>query len=107
MRLKSAPQKVNFLMAKIILKIYTLNCSHKCLCTFPHCYALLHCLVFEKNHFMSNNSFYSLGNQKLDKTNSCYENNIEHKYEVKLDSFPKFACVSSYLYLKDFAWKRD
>ena len=24
-----------------------------------------------------------------------------------LDSFPSFAYVSSYLHLKDFAWKRD
>ena len=52
MRLKSAPQKVNFLMAKSIQKSYTLNCSHKCPCTFPHSYALLRRLVFEKNHFM-------------------------------------------------------
>ena len=52
MRLKSAPQKVNFLMAKSIQKSYTLNCSHKCSCTFPHSYALLLHLAFEKNHFM-------------------------------------------------------
>ena len=43
---------VNFLMAKSIQKCYTLNCSHKCPCTFPHSYALLRRLVFEKNHFM-------------------------------------------------------
>ena len=52
MRLKSAPQKLKFLMAKGIQKKYMLNCSHKCPCTFPHSYALLRCLVFEKNHFM-------------------------------------------------------
>ena len=52
MRLKSAPQKVNFLMVKNIQKSYTLNCSHKCPCTFPHNYALLRRLVFEKNDFM-------------------------------------------------------
>ena len=52
MHLKSAPQKLNFLMAKGIQKNYTLNCSHKCPCTFPHSYALLRRLVFEKNHFM-------------------------------------------------------
>ena len=52
MRLKRAPQKANFLMAKSIQKSYILNCSHKCPCTFPHSYALLRCLVFEKNHFM-------------------------------------------------------
>ena len=42
MRLKSAPQKVNFLMAKSIQKSYTLNCSHKCLARFrivKHYYA--------------------------------------------------------------------
>ena len=35
------------------------------------------------------------------------EKNIENRYEVTLDSFPSFAYVSSYLNLKDFAWKRD
>ena len=39
MRLKSAPQKLNFLMAKAISKSYTLDCSCKCPCTFPHSYA--------------------------------------------------------------------
>ena len=39
MRLKSAPQKLNFLMAKAISKSYTLNCSSKCPCLFPHSYA--------------------------------------------------------------------
>ena len=39
MRLKSAPQKLNFLMAKAISKCCTLDCSCKCPCTFPHSYA--------------------------------------------------------------------
>ena len=39
MHLKSAPQKLNFLMAKAISKSYTLDCSCKCPCTFPHSYA--------------------------------------------------------------------
>ena len=39
MRLKSAPQKLNFAMAKAISKSYTLDCSCKCPCTFPHSYA--------------------------------------------------------------------
>ena len=38
-RLKSAPQKLNFLMAKAISKSCTLDCSCKCPCTFPHSYA--------------------------------------------------------------------
>ena len=37
--LKSAPQKLNFAMAKSISKRYTLDCSCKCPCTFPHSYA--------------------------------------------------------------------
>ena len=40
MRLKSAPQKLNFVITKAILKCYTLDCSCK------------YCLVFNKNHFM-------------------------------------------------------
>ena len=34
MRLKRAPQKLNFVMTKAISKSYTLNCSCKCPCTF-------------------------------------------------------------------------
>ena len=37
MHLKSAPQKLNFVMAT--LKIYILDFSCKCFCTFPHSYA--------------------------------------------------------------------
>ena len=39
MRLKSAPQKLNFLMAKAISKSCTLDCSCKCPCMFAHSYA--------------------------------------------------------------------
>ena len=39
MRLRSAPQKLNFLMAKAISKGFTLDCSCKCPCTFLHSYA--------------------------------------------------------------------
>ena len=39
MRLKSAPQKINFLMEKATSKSCTLDCSYKCPCTFLHSYA--------------------------------------------------------------------
>ena len=39
MCLKSASQKLNFVMAKAVSKSYTLDCSCKCPCTFPHGYA--------------------------------------------------------------------
>ena len=39
MHLKSAPQKLNFVMAKTISNSYTLDCSCNCSCTFPHSYA--------------------------------------------------------------------
>ena len=38
MRLESAPQKLNFLMAKAISKSCTLDCSCKCPCRFLHNY---------------------------------------------------------------------
>ena len=38
-RFKSAPQKLNFVMAKAISKSYIIDCSCKCPCTFPHSYA--------------------------------------------------------------------
>ena len=106
-RLKSAPQKVNFLMAKSIRKSYKLTCSHKCPCTF---HIVTHCCAvsFSRKTILceTNNIFYSLGNQKLDKTNSWSLKYIGNKYEVTLDSFSNFAYVSSYFHLKDFAWKR-
>ena len=39
MRLKSAPQKLNFVMTKAISKNYNLDCSCKFPCTFSHSYA--------------------------------------------------------------------
>ena len=39
MRLKSAPQKLNFVIPKSVSKSYTLDCSYKHPCTFPHSYA--------------------------------------------------------------------
>ena len=39
MRLKSAPQKLNFLMTKAISKSCTRDCSCKSPCTFPYSYA--------------------------------------------------------------------
>ena len=38
-RLKSAPQKLHFLMTKAISKSCTLHCSCKSPSTFPHSYA--------------------------------------------------------------------
>ena len=38
MCLKSSPQKLNFVTAKAISKRYTLDCSCKFPCTFPHSY---------------------------------------------------------------------
>ena len=39
MRLKSAPQKLDFVIVKTISKSYRLDCSCKFPCTFPHSYA--------------------------------------------------------------------
>ena len=39
MHLKSAPQKLNFVVPKAISKSDTQDCSCKCSCTFPHSYA--------------------------------------------------------------------
>ena len=39
MHLKSAPQKLNFLMVKAISKRCILDCSCKCPFMFPHSYA--------------------------------------------------------------------
>ena len=36
---KSAPQKLNFVIARAISKSYTRHFTGKCPCTFPHSYA--------------------------------------------------------------------
>ena len=48
-RLKSAPQKLNFLMAKATSKSCTLDCSCKCPCTFSHSNAQWRSLILIKN----------------------------------------------------------
>ena len=52
MHLKIVPQKLNFVMARTVSKNYTLDCTCKCPCTFPHSYALQHSFVFDKNQFI-------------------------------------------------------
>ena len=52
MHLKSAPQKLKFLMTKDISKRCTLDCSCKCPWTFAHSYTQKCSLIFDKNHFM-------------------------------------------------------
>ena len=54
MRLKSAPQKVNFVMAKAISKSYKVDCGCKCPFTFPHSYEasfLKKYLMWHYQHF--------------------------------------------------------
>ena len=48
-RLKTAPQKLNFLMAKAMSKSCTLDCSCKCPCIFPHSNAQWCSLILIKN----------------------------------------------------------
>ena len=51
---KCTPQKLNFVIAKVISRSYTLECSCNCLCTFPHSCTPYRSLVFDKNHFIWN-----------------------------------------------------
>ena len=64
MRLKRAPQKLNFLMAKVYKKIIHLTVSTNVLARFlivTHCYAVS---FSRKTILCETNIFYSLGNQK-------------------------------------------
>ena len=107
-RLKSAPQKLNILMAKAIQKLIHWIVATNALARFrivTQCYAtsfLRKTILCE-----TNNIFYSLGNQIWHKTNDIFWKYIKNKDEVTLDSFRNFAYVSSHLHLKSFAWKRD
>ena len=57
-RLKTAPQKLNFVTAKATSESYTLDCSCKCPCTFPHNYALITQLrIKEKTLYMKLTTF--------------------------------------------------
>ena len=64
-------KKWTFLMAKSVQKNYTLNCSHKCPCTF-HTVRHYYAVSFSRKTILreTNNIFYSLRNQKLDKAKS-------------------------------------
>ena len=55
----------------------------------------------------TNNIIFSKNYSKLWKTNARFWKNILKKGKVTLDRFRNFTCVSSYLYLKTFAWKRN
>ena len=87
MCLKSASQKLNFLMAKgIKRKIYTKFVATNALArfrVFTHCYAT----SFSRKTILceTNNIFYNLGNQKWDKTNNWSWKYIKNKYKVTLD----------------------
>ena len=56
-RLKSAPQKLNFVMAKATSKSYTLECSCKCPCMLR---AVTHSYASNADSFLTtNNNFFS------------------------------------------------
>ena len=84
MRLKTAPQKLDFVIVKAISKSYTLDCS----CIVTHINAASFSI---KNHFMW-------------KYQHCFSNNYWKlgKINAKLNSFWNFAYVSNYLLLFDF-----
>ena len=77
MLLKSAPQKLNFLMEKATPKSCTLDCSYKCPCTFPHSYAQWGSLIFDKTILCENtNIVFSKNYWKLGKMNARFWKNI-------------------------------
>ena len=108
MRLKSAPQKLNFVMVKAKTKSYTLDCSCKFPCTFPivtHSKAASFSIKFilcENTNILFSSNYW-----KLDKMNARFWKNIFNKGKVRLSSFQNFAYFSNYLHLKSFGWKRD
>ena len=103
MRMKSAPEKLNFVMAKAKWKSYTLDCNHKW--TFTHSYAASFSLKVVLSE--TNIIFYSQGKCVWHKMNNIFWKYIKTKDELTLDSFWNFAYVSSYLRLKSLkAWKR-
>ena len=64
MRLKSAPQKLNLLMAKAISKRCTLDCSCKCPCTFPHSNAVsfsIRTILCENTNILFCKEYWNLG----------------------------------------------
>ena len=83
MPLKTLPQKRKFLKAKAICESYTLDCSCKCPCTFPHSYAdsFLQKIVLCE----TNNIFYSVENLVWHKVNDIFSKYIKNKGEVTLD----------------------
>ena len=108
-RLKSALQKLNFLMVKAMSKSYALD--------YSAAYALARLRIVRHSNTASfsikitlceiNSILFSKNYWKLDKVNARFWKKIQNKGKVTLDSFWNFAYVSSYLHLKSFAQKRD
>ena len=104
--LKSAPQKLNFVMTQSRSKIYTLDCSCKWLLALSH--IVMHSLyvVFYKSH-----SIWNKLNILLARTIENYakwmldSERTLNKDKVTLDGFWNFHYVSSYFHLNSFAWK--
>ena len=66
---------------------------------------LLH--FIEKTILCENtNTFFSKNHWKLGKMNVRFWKNILDKGKVTFDSFRNFVCVSNYVHVKSFAWKR-
>ena len=70
-----------------------------------HCYAA----SFSRKVILceTKNIFYSREYSVWHKDNNKFWKIIKNEHEVTEDSFRNFACVSSYLHSKSFAWKRD
>ena len=105
MRLKSAPQKLNFLMAKVIQKSYAWIAATNGLASFPivtHCYTI-ECLR-GKPFYVKQATFSTAWRTKNEAKPIADPTSIS---KVNMRSRRTVAYVSSYLHLKDFAWERD
>ena len=70
-----------------------------------HCYATL---FLRKKYFKGNkHHFLQPRDANMKQKQQLILKVYQKKYEVPFDSFANFANVSSYLHLKDFAWKRN
>ena len=91
MRLKSAPQKLNFWIEKAISKSCTLVTHSKAASFF------IKTILYEKTNILFSKIYWKLG-----KMNASFWKNIYNKGKVALDSFQNFAYVSNYMHLKEF-----
>ena len=96
MHFKSVPQRLDFVMAKAISNIYTLDCSCKCPCMVAHSNTasfLIKTTLYETNNFLFSKKYWKLG-----KMNARFWRNIQNQGKVLWTVF-EISLMSTFIFI--------